>query len=246
MLRSPPVIVTLPPSASMRSCGERRSDPRSPSALDLECELALLAPDAHLDRGAGRRVFERIQHAEIDGAGDLRRSGHLHVDIDPRLHTGAARRRPELRRQPACFEQRREDPAGELPRLRQRPPHLALQLVEERLRRRGFGVDRSRRDLEVDREPHQILLHAARAGTARCRDVQRRRPARVVSARFGAPRSHGATHRGSPARRSARSPVDVLLCLIPRQLSAIARAASSGQHGTGTDGSIPAFARPPP
>jgi len=33
---------------------------------------------------------------------------------------------------------------------------------------------------------------------------------------------------------------------IPGQLSVIARAASSGQHGTGTDGSIPAFARPPP
>jgi len=38
----------------------------------------------------------------------------------------------------------------------------------------------------------------------------------------------------------------LLLRLDPLQLSVIARAASSGQHRTGTDGSIPAFARPSP
>ena len=80
--------------------------------------------------------------------------------VDPRRHAGAARRRAELRDQPARLEQRREDPVGELLHLRQRPPRFALQLVEERLRRRRIGVHRSRGDLQVGRERHQILLHA--------------------------------------------------------------------------------------
>ena len=80
--------------------------------IDLERELAILAPDPHHDRGAGRRALERVQRAEIDGAGDLRWRGR--VDVDLRLHAGAARRRAELRDQSACLEQRGEDPAGEL------------------------------------------------------------------------------------------------------------------------------------
>ena len=73
---------------------------RSQVALrdDLEGERALLASDAHRDRRAGRRALERVERAEVDGAGDLRRHGDVHVDVDPRRHAGAARRRAELRR----------------------------------------------------------------------------------------------------------------------------------------------------
>ena len=95
----------------------------------------------------------------IDGAGERRRHGDVHFDIELHRHAGPARRRAELGDQPARLEQRREDPVGELLHLRERPPRFALQLVEERLRRRGSSPP-NRGDLEVGGEPHQVLLHA--------------------------------------------------------------------------------------
>ena len=162
MVRSPAaVIVTRPPSASTRSCGARRSGPRSPSA-SISNASAPSSPQTLTTTGvSGRRALERVQGAEIDGAGDLRRSGPVHVHVDPRLHAGAGRRRAELRGQSAYLEQRREDPVGELLQLPQRSPHFALHLVEERLRRRGIGFHGPRGDLEDGGEPDQILLHAA-------------------------------------------------------------------------------------
>ncbi len=161
MVRSPSDVIVDAPAQRLDAI-VRSAALRSQVALrdDLERERALLASDAHHHRSAGRRALEHVERAEVDGTNDLRRQRDVHVDGEPHRHAGAARRRAELRDQSARVEQRREDPVGELLHLRQRPPHFALQLVEERLRRRGIGVERSRGDLEVGGEPHQILLHA--------------------------------------------------------------------------------------
>ncbi len=127
--------------------------------VDLEGDRALLASDVHSDRSTGRRALEHVQHAEVDGAGDLRRRGVTSAAIRAGTPARLAAARSSATSPPASSSGGKI-PVGELLHLRQRPPRFALELVEERLRRRGIGVHRSRGDLEVGGEPHQILLHA--------------------------------------------------------------------------------------
>lgn len=214
---------------------------------DLERESPFLTSDAYPHLSGGRRVLENVERGEVDGADDLRRAGrdHIDVDVDPHPHACAVRCRAELHDQSTRIEQRREDAVGKLLHLRQRPPRFTLHLVEERLRRRGIGVHPSRGDLEVFREPHQILLHSP---------VQRSLDAATV----GIGDQRESLPRSSELLDLAAQPIEGRLLVglfdlqrmpsrawVPGILSLIARAASSGQHGIETEGSIPASAREP-
>ena len=69
----PTVIVTWPSSASTRSCGARRSDPRSPSASISNASAPASPRTRHDHRRAVQRALEHVERAEVDGADDLRR-----------------------------------------------------------------------------------------------------------------------------------------------------------------------------
>ncbi len=60
----------------------------------------------------------------------------------------------------ARFEQRRVDPLRKLRRLVQRLLYVTAHLVQERSRGCRIGHDQFARELEVDRERHEVLLHA--------------------------------------------------------------------------------------
>ena len=220
--------MTRPPSASTRSCGARRSVPRLHSATISKASVALVRPGADRDRRAARHGLEHVERAEVDGAGDLRRRRCVPVDGELRRHAGAARRRPQLRDQPARLEERREDPSGEFLDLRQRPPRFTLELVQERPRLGGIALQRARRDLQVRRRDRPGPVARPRGERARCRAARRRPPTRVVPATLGAPRSRGATGRAWALRRSARFPGDVLPCLDPASSPSSFGRASSG------------------
>jgi hypothetical protein len=127
---------------------------------DPECERTLLASSAHLDGCTCRYVLEHVDGAEVQGAGDRHHDGAVQLDGERYRHTGAVRRRAKLRNDPASREKRREDASGEILDLRQSPARFALQFAEQRPRSLEVTVERTRRGLEVDREPDKILLHA--------------------------------------------------------------------------------------
>ncbi len=213
---------------------------------DLERERARLASDAHDHRRAVRRALEHVERAEVDGAGDLRR-----------------RRSRPRRRRSAPARPRGSPPRG-APR-RARPTSSSggkTRVASSRISVNARRVSRcssSRSALAAagseSSEPAATSRLAASptrsccTPSCRARSMPRRSASAASASRCREARSSSISRRSPSrvaARRSARSPADASCAWAPRQLSVIARAASSGQHGIGPEGSTPAFARPPP
>lgn len=110
--------------------------------------------------------------------------------------------------------------------------------MDRGLRRRGIGVQRTRHDLEVRGDPHQILLHALVEGV-------------FDAPTLGISGKRESLPRGSQLLELAAQTIDGSLLLglpgfqgnascawIPGSCPT-SRAPSSGHHGIGTEGSIP-------
>ena len=241
VVRSPSdAIVTRPPNASTRSCGARRS--RSQVALrdDLERERALLTSDAHHRRSAGRRALQRVEHAEVDGAGDL---GGTVTRTSTSIRTGTPSRLAAARSSGPARPRReaKEDPvASSCISVNARRASCCSSSRSALAAAGSDSTDRAATSRLAASPPGPAAR--PRGGPARCRDVRHRRPARVVSETLGAPRSRGATHRGLAARRSGRSPA---MPWVPASCpSSLGRRRRPARYRAGMAAS--ALARPPP
>ena len=150
----------LPPRASTRSRNRSKSAAQG-FGCKLEAERVVDLPHADRHVRFARPRGERGEPAQVHGQRDLRLVGRVGGDVDGGRHSSLHRGRPQQRGETSQLERRRVDALSEQGRFVERPPNVALHLVEQRVDGCGVGVCRSPGELQGGRQGDQVLVHAA-------------------------------------------------------------------------------------
>ena len=126
---------------------------------DLEGDGPLGLANGDPRRRPAAGALEHLEAAEVHEARNFRREARARRHLDACPGAEARRCGTQRRSEAARFEQRGVDPVRELPRLLERVPYVASDLVEELPGRSGILVRQLARKLDVDRERDQVLLN---------------------------------------------------------------------------------------